>query len=225
MSDWLYKTENEFYTQVKIHLSFYLKNKEALEISHKDMMDYVAAWTNYSEAFQQSALEKGNCKEKKVLKDTTKALMIKQERYMYNKYIRKVSTVSDEDLVDHLFPAQERKQSVPILLNDIAPLLQIDNSRHRIHKIFFGQNHPTIKDRMLKKKPIGISGCYIAYKIGGEKPDDIEDLNGIISCKTSPHVFTYTFGQVGLQVWYAACWYDERGRVGEWSEIIGRIIM
>jgi hypothetical protein len=81
-----------------------------------------------------------------------------------------------------------------------------------------------VKDASGKGKPLGYNGAVIVWAILDEPPADILNLTRHTTATKTPHIFTFDEDQRGKRVYFAACWQNERGLTGAWSEIQSAII-
>ncbi|MDR2824192.1 MAG: hypothetical protein LBB41_03210 [Prevotellaceae bacterium] len=144
-------------------------------------------------------------------------------RVMVNKYIQSNNAIIDE-IRKELGLTVKDKVRTPVPVPTGIPFLTIDFSKSRIHSVFFGTSDPTGKEKVSRRKPKGVKGCKIAYKIGLPEPTSTNELNFSVLGTNSPSVLDFNFEQVGLTVFYSACWFNEKGETGQWSNITKALI-
>jgi len=81
-----------------------------------------------------------------------------------------------------------------------------------------------IKGASHKAKPQGYDGAVIIWDILDAKPSSPDDLNRHAMASRSPHVLRFKESERGKTVYIALAWQNDRGHVGEWSEIESAII-
>jgi len=75
-----------------------------------------------------------------------------------------------------------------------------------------------------KAKPPGYDGAVLVWEILDEPPRDIHDLTQHTMASRTPHALIFTEPDRGKTVYIAAAWQNERGYIGNWSEIVSAII-
>ncbi|MDR2824489.1 MAG: hypothetical protein LBB41_04745 [Prevotellaceae bacterium] len=144
-------------------------------------------------------------------------------RVIVNKYIQSNNAITDETRKELGLTVKDKvRTAVPVPTG--IPFLTIDFSKSRVHSVFFGTPDPTGKEKVSRRKPKGVKGCKIAYKIGLPEPASINDLNFSVLGTNSPSMLDFNFEQVGLIVFYSACWFNDKGETGQWSNITKALI-
>jgi hypothetical protein len=144
-------------------------------------------------------------------------------RLLVDKYIQSNDGITDETRKELGLTVRDKVRT-PVPVPTGIPFIVIDFSTAREHRIFFGTPDPTGKEKVSRRKPKGVKGCRIAYKIGLPEPNSIKDLNNSVLDTNSPAVLEFDFEQVGLTVFYSACWFNDKGETGQWSNITKAII-
>jgi hypothetical protein len=75
-----------------------------------------------------------------------------------------------------------------------------------------------------KAKPFGVNGAVIIWAIRDTPTIDTEDLGHSVLATRTPHVLEFSSKDRGKIVYMAACWQNEKGQCGHWSEIVNSII-
>jgi hypothetical protein len=75
-----------------------------------------------------------------------------------------------------------------------------------------------------KARPYGMIGASIQHATLPEPPLDPNELTQTTLATRTPHIFEFTEEERGKKVYFAACWQNERGERGPWSEIVSAII-
>jgi hypothetical protein len=81
-----------------------------------------------------------------------------------------------------------------------------------------------VKGETHKAKPSGYDGAVIIWDILDEPPASIHDLTLHTMASRTPHALEFTEEERGKTVYIAAAWQNERGLVGNWSEILSAVI-
>ena len=80
--------------------------------------------------------------------------------------------------------------------------------------------HFWIKGQRGKRaKPDGYKGAVIAWDVRDTPPDRPEDLTRRALATRTPYVLQFDETERGKTVYFAAAWQNDRGQVGQWSEI------
>jgi hypothetical protein len=75
-----------------------------------------------------------------------------------------------------------------------------------------------------KAKPYGVDGVVFIYAVLDAPPADHNALTRSVMATRTPHIFEFTEEERGKTVYMAACWQNEKGRKGPWSEIVSAIV-
>jgi hypothetical protein len=69
------------------------------------------------------------------------------------------------------------------------------------------------------KKPSGILGAEIWYKIGGTAPTDNKECQFLALDTATPYVVTFDGADAGKTVYYLLRWQSKNGDKGDWSDV------
>lgn len=69
------------------------------------------------------------------------------------------------------------------------------------------------------KKPAGILGAEIWYKIGGTAPTDNKECQFLALDTATPYIVTFDGADAGKTVYYLLRWQSKNGDKGDWSDI------
>jgi hypothetical protein len=75
-----------------------------------------------------------------------------------------------------------------------------------------------------KARPYGVVGAVLAYSMLDAQPTSIDQLTRTTLATKTPHILEFTEEDRGKTVYIAACWQNERGEKGHFSEIANAII-
>jgi hypothetical protein len=75
-----------------------------------------------------------------------------------------------------------------------------------------------------KAKPYGITGAVIACAALDAPPVGPGALTRTMLATRTPHIIEFTEEERGKTVYIVACWQNEKGERGSWSEIISAIV-
>jgi hypothetical protein len=106
-----------------------------------------------------------------------------------------------------------------ILAPTTRPELDIDVVDFRRLKVLF---HDMNSDS--KAKPYGTNGAVLAYAVLDAPPADQSALTRDVLATRTPHILEFTEEERGKTVYVAACWQNEKGQRGPWSEIENAIV-
>jgi len=81
-----------------------------------------------------------------------------------------------------------------------------------------------VKGASNKAKPPNHYGAVIAWGILDEPPKDLSDLNRQFVASRTPYAISFTEAQRGKTVYFALAWQNDRGNIGNWSEVQSAII-
>ncbi|MDR2120815.1 MAG: hypothetical protein LBP64_08070 [Tannerella sp.] len=75
-----------------------------------------------------------------------------------------------------------------------------------------------------KAKPYGVNGAVIVYAVLAAPPANPDALAHSVLATRTPHTLEFAEEERGKTVYVAACWQNEKGQKGPWSEIESAII-
>jgi hypothetical protein len=80
-----------------------------------------------------------------------------------------------------------------------------------------------------KAKPEGYDGAVIIWDVldlqsGDKPPASTHDLTLHTMASKTPHALTFEEEERGRTVYIAAAWQNERGNIGQWSEILSAVV-
>jgi hypothetical protein len=81
-----------------------------------------------------------------------------------------------------------------------------------------------IKGETHKAKPHGYDGAVIVWDILDTPPAEPDNLTRHTMASKTPHALEFTEEQRGKTVYIAASWQNERGNIGQWSEIQSAVV-
>jgi hypothetical protein len=81
-----------------------------------------------------------------------------------------------------------------------------------------------IKGATHRAKPTGYDGAVIIWAILPAPPTTIDSLTSHTMASRTPHALTFTEDERGQTVYIALSWQNERGNIGEWSDIQSAVI-
>jgi hypothetical protein len=110
------------------------------------------------------------------------------------------------DTLDETRTRAGAPESVPFALIDLGKL------RHTV-------NFRDAATPDTDKKPAGILGAEIWYKIGGSAPVDNKECQFLALDTATPYVVTFDGADTGKTVYYLLRWQSKNGDKGDWSDI------
>jgi hypothetical protein len=81
-----------------------------------------------------------------------------------------------------------------------------------------------VKGEKSKAKPHGYDGIVLIWDILDTPPARPEDLTQHTMASKTPHAIPFDETERGKTVYIAASWQNERGNIGQWSEIQSAIV-
>jgi hypothetical protein len=81
-----------------------------------------------------------------------------------------------------------------------------------------------VKGEVNKAKPHGYDGAVFVWDVLDSPPADPADLTLHTMASKTPHALEFIEAQRGKTVYIAAAWQNERGLIGQWSEIQSAVI-
>jgi hypothetical protein len=81
-----------------------------------------------------------------------------------------------------------------------------------------------VKGTAHKAKPSGYDGAVIIWDVLDAPPPDPHSLNRHTMASKTPHALEFTEEERGKTVYIAAAWQNERGIIGNWSEIQSAVV-
>jgi hypothetical protein len=81
-----------------------------------------------------------------------------------------------------------------------------------------------VKGETHKAKPSGYDGAVIIWDVLDELPASIHDLTLHTMASRTPHALEFDETERGKTVYIAATWQNERGLIGNWSEILSAVV-
>ena len=84
--------------------------------------------------------------------------------------------------------------------------------------------HYVDSETMRKAKPKGVHGCELWIKKGGEMPVLDSEFTFVALDTRTPYLLKFDYNERGLIVYYRMRWFNKRGQVGPWSEIVRAIV-
>jgi hypothetical protein len=81
-----------------------------------------------------------------------------------------------------------------------------------------------VKGEKHKAKPHGYDGAVLIWEILDTAPERTADLTHHTMASKTPHSIEFDEPDRGKTVYIAAAWQNERGNIGQWSEILSAII-
>ncbi|MDR0474157.1 MAG: hypothetical protein LBH43_10860 [Treponema sp.] len=81
-----------------------------------------------------------------------------------------------------------------------------------------------VKGAAHKAKPSGYDGAVIVWDVLAAPPPEPNSLNRHTMASKTPHALEFTEEERGKTVYIALAWQNERGIIGNWSEIQSAVI-
>ncbi|MDR2922897.1 MAG: hypothetical protein LBU85_06110 [Treponema sp.] len=81
-----------------------------------------------------------------------------------------------------------------------------------------------IKGATHRAKPAGYDGAVIIWDVLDAPPSGPHDLTLHTMASKTPHAIQFEEEERGRTVYIAAAWQNERGNIGQWSEILSAVV-
>jgi hypothetical protein len=81
-----------------------------------------------------------------------------------------------------------------------------------------------VKGQTNMAKPHGYDGAVLVWDLIDSPPANVNDLGQHTMASRTPHTLTFEESERGKSVYIALTWQNERGHIGNWSEIQHAII-
>jgi hypothetical protein len=138
-------------------------------------------------------------------------------RHFINRFLR-FEPVTDFDRDKMRVPNRDLVRTPHIDVTEVVEFeLKLRNIREVLVNFWIkGQTH--------KAKPLGYDGAVIIWDVLDEPPASPADLTLHTMASKTPHALEFDETQRGKTVYIAAAWQNERGLIGQWSEIQNAVI-
>ena len=110
-------------------------------------------------------------------------------------------------------------QRTPSSTPETSPVAEIDISKPMIHSIYI-----TDSGTGEKAKPLGVHGCEIWVKVGGEEPKTGSEYSFLATDTKGPYEATYDVADIGKRIWYRFRWINKIGQTGPWSRPFSAVV-
>jgi hypothetical protein len=213
---------------------FIPRNDEAFDTFYRNLVDYVidnaARWGHIKQA-DVNALEL-QLDDWTVVFDKTRVPHIPQLtaeknrvrlaceralRHFINRFLR-FEPVTDFDRDKMGIPNRDLVRTPHIDVTEVVEFeLKLRNIREVLVNFWIkGQTH--------KAKPLGYDGAVIIWDVLDTPPASPADLTLHTMASKTPHALEFDETERGRTVYIAAAWQNERGLIGQWSEIQNAVI-
>ncbi|MDR1836378.1 MAG: hypothetical protein LBQ89_01840 [Treponema sp.] len=138
-------------------------------------------------------------------------------RHFINRFLR-FEPVSDMDRDAMAIPNRDLIRTPHIDVTEVVEFeLRLRNIREVLVNFW-------IKGEVHHAKPEGYDGAVIIWDVLDSPPSRPDDLTLHTMASRTPHVIEFDETERGRTVYIAASWQNERGNIGQWSEIQSAII-
>lgn len=100
------------------------------------------------------------------------------------------------------------------------PVAVVDTSQRLCHTISFNDETTPAS----KARPEGVMGCEIWVKVGGEPPQDPQELRFLALDTATPYMAKYGGADAGKIAHYMLRWVSKRQQQGPWSQTVSATI-
>jgi hypothetical protein len=126
--------------------------------------------------------------------------------------------VTDGDRVNMRIPNRDLVRTPHI---EVTESVEFEMTLRKIREIVVNF---WIKGETHKAKPAGYDGAVIIWDILDAPPIDPDNLTNHTMASKTPHRLEFREAERGKTVYIAAAWQNERGLIGQWSEIQSAVI-
>jgi hypothetical protein len=215
----------DFFPRQDANLLKWLKNFSIVLAEHavtwgvdKETTDDLSKDTTAYEAVYAEATGENGTRALVLEKNEKRDALKSKIRDIKNKHIDYNDAVSEPDRERLGLPLRDRKPT-PKPRPKSRPVLEIVPTNNRQHT-GTAINQATGK----KTKPADAYGVRYAWEIRDDFPTKAEDLRHSVFRRKVSEVFDYDENDRSKKVFYAACYENEKGEQGQWSDIIESII-
>jgi hypothetical protein len=150
-------------------------------------------------------------------KNRVRAEVEKYLRRFINRFLR-FEPVTDLDRDNMKIPNPDLIRTPHI---DVKEVVEFELKLRNIREILVNF---WVKGEKHHAKPAGYDGAVIIWDILDEPPESIHDLTLHTMASRTPHALEFDETERGKTVYIAAAWQNERGLVGNWSEILNAVV-
>jgi hypothetical protein len=140
-------------------------------------------------------------------------------RKLYNGFLKNNPHVTGQDLLAMGLGVCTGNKPARPLVPDTYLDLTLEPYSMCVVKLSFRDHSGSTSGR-----PKGIAGALIRYGILPESPKSVGELNEMVFCTKTPHLFNFTALERGQWVYCAAAWQNTRGEMGRWSNIVSTLV-
>jgi hypothetical protein len=210
------------------------RNDEAFDTFYRNIVDYVldnkARWGHIrqddADTLEQQFDEWAHIFEKTLVphipqltaeKNRVRLASERALRHFVNRFLR-FEPVTDLDRDKMHIPNRDLIRTPHIDVTEVVEFeLKLRNIREVLVNFWIkGQTH--------KAKPAGYDGAVIVWDVLDTPPATVSDLTLHTMASRTPHALEFDETERGRTVYIAASWQNERGLIGQWSEIQNAVI-
>jgi hypothetical protein len=214
--------------------NFIPRNDEAFDTFYRNLVDYVidnaARWRHIRQD-DVDALEQQfnggaqifdktrvpNIPQLTAEKNRVRLACERALRHFINRFLR-FEPVTDFDRDKMGIPNRDLIRTPHI---DITEVVEFELKLRNIREILVNF---WIKGQTHRAKPAGYDGAVIVWDVLDEPPASPNDLTLHTMASKTPHALEFEEEERGRTVYIAAAWQNERGLIGQWSEIQNAVI-
>jgi hypothetical protein len=144
----------------------------------------------------------------------------KEIRHFVTEFLASNSLVSDSDRISMgLTVKSGTRTATPVPTT--SPLGTVDFAVRLQHTLHLSDQATP----QSKAKPVGVHGCEVWVKFGGDAPRDASELSYQGVSTTNSYTITYEGKQANILAYYWLRWVNTRGEYGPWSVTVSSIIV
>jgi len=138
-------------------------------------------------------------------------------RHFVNRFLR-FEPVTDLDRDKMGIPNRDLIRTPHI---DVTEVVEFETKLRNIREVLVNF---WIKGQTHKAKPAGYDGAVLIWDVLDTPPTSTHDLTLHTMASRTPHALEFAEEERGKTVYIAAAWQNERGLIGQWSEIQSAVI-
>jgi len=217
MPDYIPDTDAEFRAWLKNFLDYANANLAALGLVAADTAPLGTAATTFNTAMDNNIAAQAAAKAAVESKETSRAAAEVLVRALAQR-IQADGTVLDAQR--HSLGLNVRATTrTPVAVPATRPVATIDTSQRLQHTISFGDEETP----GTRKKPDGVTGCEIWFKLG-TPPSDPSELTYLATDTKTPYTAVFDGADAGKVAHYMLRWVNRRGERGPWSQTVSATI-
>jgi hypothetical protein len=216
MHDFIPRNDAEFETFYRNLVDYVMDNNARWKhIPQDNIDDLEAEFSQWTEAYKKILVP--HSPQITAEKNRVRTEVERKLRHFINRFLRyEPVTDLDRDYMKIRNPDLIRTPHI-----DVKEVVEFELKLRNIREILVNF---WVKGETHKAKPSGYDGAVIIWDILDEPPTSIHDLTLHTMASRTPYALEFDETERGKTVYIAAAWQNERGLIGNWSEILSAVI-